>query len=762
MAPFRPNSPRLTVWFAVASVTLGATGSTQTAWTSFPVVGTRYSHAMAYDSVHQRVFLMGGTKHISNSSELWTWDGQRWTHQKPRKLPEPRVLPGLAYDSRRDRLVLFGGSGSGQSRWLGDTWEWDGSDWRLLTPSRSPTPRWSPEMVYDEARQRVVMFGGYTSAGAFSSETWEWDGLNWTQGPTSAVPPRVGHRMAYDSVRRLTVLFGGDAPSTVFGDTWEYNGLAWTRRLSPLAPSPRSGHAMVFDAARNETVLFGGSGAPNQIYGDTWTWDGRSWSRRSPPTSPPPSVAHSAAYDAARAQVVVFGGQVPDGQGGFPASGDTWEWDGLDWRLARAFADPLARSGTDLAFDGTGVLLVGGLSPSGVCLGDTWRWNGTAWDPLPNAGAPRRCEHRVVYDSGRRRVVLFGGADGVNLMNDTWEWDGTSWAVRNLPSAPSPRSDHALAYDSHRRRVVLFAGYGGGNLWDTWEYDGASWTRFLSPSPSPRVGAGMAYDPIRRRTVLFGGGFWNSWFSVTPYADTWEWDGARWTARTPALSPPARYGHGLTWDGTRNRIVLAGGWRSGQPTHTDVWEWDGQVWVERLPSPTPVDARRPGLAYDPILEQSIFFTGQGTGDTWTYATTYPARFSLHYPSCRGAGVGGVLTADDARPWLGEPFDLRLTGIPPSSMALLLLGFSPTLLFGQIPLPLDLSTLGLTGCTLYTDVAVTLPMLNTGGTATLALPIPASPNFAGGAFYLQGLFSNLAANPAGLLTTNAAAGVIGWK
>ncbi len=159
----------------------------------------------------------------------------------------------------------------------------------------------------------------------------------------------------------------------------------------------------------------------------------------------------------------------------------------------------------------------------------------------------------------------------------------------------------------------------------------------------------------------------------------------------------ARYGHRLVWDAARNRIVLAGGCRSGFYKDTDAWKWDGQSWTERMQSTAPVQADSPALAYDPL-----------------------------------------------------------------STALLLLGFSPTLLFGQIPLPLGLSSLGLTGCTLYTDVAAALPMVSTAGEAALTLPIPAVPNLAGGAFFLQGLFSDLAANPAGLLTTNAGAGVIGGK
>jgi hypothetical protein len=36
----------------------------------------------------------------------------------------------LAYDSRRERVILFGGSDGTQT--FGDTWEWDGTTWRKV------------------------------------------------------------------------------------------------------------------------------------------------------------------------------------------------------------------------------------------------------------------------------------------------------------------------------------------------------------------------------------------------------------------------------------------------------------------------------------------------------------------------------------------------------------------------------------------------------------------------------------------------------
>jgi hypothetical protein len=69
---------------------------------------------------------------------------------------------------------------------------------------------------------------------------------------------------------------------------------------------------------------------------------------------------------------------------------------------------------------------------------------------------------------------------------------------------------------------------------------------------------------------------------------------------------------------------------------------------------------------------------------------------------------------------------------------------------------------LTGCTLYTDIAVTLPMANANGVAAWGTARCACPNLIGTRFYCQGLAADPLANPAGLILTNAGAGIVGPK
>ena len=60
-----------------------------------------------------------------------------WEQESPTVSPTARVWAASAYDSNRDRVVVFGGSSNGSPN-LDDTWEWDGATWALMAPAVSP------------------------------------------------------------------------------------------------------------------------------------------------------------------------------------------------------------------------------------------------------------------------------------------------------------------------------------------------------------------------------------------------------------------------------------------------------------------------------------------------------------------------------------------------------------------------------------------------------------------------------------------------
>src|SRR5262249_12382183 len=63
-----------------------------------------------------------------------------WMHAAPATTPPGRYDAGMAFDSARNRTVLFGGVDVNFNG-LNDTWEWDGSTWTQLSPATSPPAR---------------------------------------------------------------------------------------------------------------------------------------------------------------------------------------------------------------------------------------------------------------------------------------------------------------------------------------------------------------------------------------------------------------------------------------------------------------------------------------------------------------------------------------------------------------------------------------------------------------------------------------------
>jgi hypothetical protein len=115
-------------------------------------------------------------------------------------------------------------------------------------------------MAYDEARKRVVLFGGNDPMSTKLADTWEWDGTSWTEmHPVTSPPARSNASITYDANRRHVVVFGGFG-TLFFNDVWEWDGTTWTPVVVPPGPPIRAGSTMMYDTRRRELVVFGGVG----------------------------------------------------------------------------------------------------------------------------------------------------------------------------------------------------------------------------------------------------------------------------------------------------------------------------------------------------------------------------------------------------------------------------------------------------------------------------------------------------------------------
>jgi hypothetical protein len=120
----------------------------------------------------------GGSPFVQLFDTTWTWDGTDWTQQHPRHHPTARTANGLAYDPATGSVVLFGGElALPFGNVSGETWTWNGTDWKQQHGHESPSPRRLPGMATDPATCTVVLFGGDHPHPDFSpptelSDTW--------------------------------------------------------------------------------------------------------------------------------------------------------------------------------------------------------------------------------------------------------------------------------------------------------------------------------------------------------------------------------------------------------------------------------------------------------------------------------------------------------------------------------------------------------------------------------------------------------------
>jgi hypothetical protein len=287
----------------------------------------RFHHSGVYDEARKEFLIYGGfiwdegTKGTKRLGDVWGWDGNRW--QLVGDTGVRKIVAPLAFDSKRQRTLMFGGSGDsgtidGKLRSL------EAGTWRVVK-DLPYLAREDASLTYDSKRDRLVLFGGRYE-GVLFADTWEYDGSDWK--PTFAAGPslRSGGAAVYDSARGVSVLYGGFRPLAALRDTWEWNGEQW-KLVSESGPGPRGWPGLAYDSKRKRTILFGGEDEKSQFFSDTWAWDGKAWTRIAT-EGPPARIQFTMAYDSVRDRVVLFGGVNNNPQ---RILSDLWEFDGTRW-----------------------------------------------------------------------------------------------------------------------------------------------------------------------------------------------------------------------------------------------------------------------------------------------------------------------------------------------------------------------------------------------------------------------------------------------
>jgi len=294
------------------------------------------------------------------------------------------------------------------------------SGWIPVEVKNGPRPTGEAEAAYDTSRNRLVMYGGVAgylgdNEWNYITDTWEWDGNQWIKlEPHEHPQGRSDFAMAFDEERDVTVLFGGVNNGMRLSDTWEWDGQSWKRMNSYSDPSARSGHEMIYDAIRKKVVIYGGY--DGEIFNnDAWEWDGRGWKRIELESDTPVASVFALAYEPNQNYALGF----------LSGPGGTWRWDEHKWTRLYPDVEPSNRGWSTIIYDASrnNFFIFGGIS-SGIMLDDTWIFNGQEWKEYTIRGVKpsARADMVLWYDPIREHVMLFGGYDNEKYYNDTWEF----------------------------------------------------------------------------------------------------------------------------------------------------------------------------------------------------------------------------------------------------------------------------------------------------------------------------------------------------
>lgn len=418
--------------------------------------GPRTRHTATYDPMSDRIILLGGygTAWPPYSMDVWALDlsgpgAPSWSSSPGGSQPPARAGQVAVYDSHAHRLVVFGGSSPDQI--FNDTWTIDLAGpptWQQLTAA-SPVAT-GHAAVYDPVRDRMILYACdsrtwvYDLGGAH----------DWSELVTAGTPPaplfwnrplrpedRPDFSVIYDSARDRLVIFGGGIQSSVSELT-----LTGTPTWSPIVPAGTppgacSDHSAIYDPVRDRMVVFGGLGAGGTLYNETWelNFTGTpTWTKLAPTgIAPSPRKKQAAIYDPLHDRMVIHGGVgslLPPSNGNQTDNrDDVWTLDlsTLTWTNLPLGNRPYARSDEAAVYDPVRrrMLIFGGVhrefyfAYSADEMNDLWALDlsGTpVWTQLaPGGKLPlERFAHSAIYDPVRDNVVVVGGDGDYSIRHD--------------------------------------------------------------------------------------------------------------------------------------------------------------------------------------------------------------------------------------------------------------------------------------------------------------------------------------------------------
>jgi len=568
----------------------------------------------------------------------------------------PPVQSGAAaaFDSNRQRMVVFGGDGTSivhVATTAGPPTEWV----NLQATGTPPAARHGAGLAYDPAGDRLIVFGGEDYLGHFYNDIWQ---LSLAGTPTwskvtatgSAPVPCAGFGSCFDPARVLLVVFGGvDSTGALLSDQEHQIDLGqpipgWTAwPVSGAGPSARRGVVLCDDPAIDGMIAFGGNnGSADLADAYTMSYGSHAWTKLTGTGDVPTPAANAlAAFDSDDTLLFVWGGSGSDDNMRTlsPATGLWTIRPNVNWQAGPVgHANPLGIWVTG----GQQLLVLDG--DNGNELFDFFYMSpsNTYWQNWqdPGVAGELRSGSTFVVDRADTLAVLFGGENDSSAPVGSW-WGYSLGAPRGWDdgfftglagTAPAGLWGQASVWDDKRDRMLTFGGLNPSYVPQTATYEldvsgwfspGVPWYTWgaLTPTgtpPSARYQTAAIYDPAGDRMLLYGG------LDGSGYArgDLWQLTLAgtpAWSPLVVAGGPTGRFGHTAIFDAPKHRMIVFGGGDSllGGPDN-DAWALalPALTWTQLAPTGTAPPARELHTAvFDSRRERMLVLGGQvASGD----------------------------------------------------------------------------------------------------------------------------------------------------
>ncbi|HKU39390.1 MAG TPA: hypothetical protein VJR89_14630 [Polyangiales bacterium] len=610
----------------------------------------------------------------------WSWNGQRLDVQAA----STRPLGPVVWHGGRGRALILDGTADdcpdGPGAWCSHTVYWDGAKtFERVSAPEATIPRnvgMDALLVYDERRDRVVMFGGYgepeEKACTFEvcGDTWQWDGARWTElAAVSGTPsPRAGPAGTYDPRLGLTILFGGtnrpetDDPGTEewlnswrdLDDTWTFDGERWTQQRAPQGAPPqpqgRSAAVMTYSSRLGRAVMYGGTrhsggcdGASTPECSGLWSWAGTHWERIEELGPRPAGRTELSFVEGPFGELLVLGGRRDSN-----AAGDCPESDFGGFMCTGLWA-------FEFASDDSGAALLRGRwrnyadevvmrEASTLPVSDAHPVTDRAlgWDQrsetlrMVTGDAGDRWESRV-WD-GHPELMCQDPAQAAflaTLQTRVWTWTGNGFAPIAPDAAHSPRYGHALVWSAALNAPLLLGGRtqtacasGSGLCCDaasgamcetSWLLD-AQQRLAAGPSlrggPGARAAAGVA--SIGGDVLLFGGYRYAADGTASTLGETWRFGNSGWSRVESAEEPSPRFAPAFAYDPSSDRALLFGGEDNAVNAAcgaalADTHVFHAGAWQALSPEHAPSARRGAALAFAPGRNALVLYGGASPG-----------------------------------------------------------------------------------------------------------------------------------------------------